>query len=74
MEAKVLLCPIIPRLTPNVLDIAIRKRAVRIPRVLVAKLENTKEGRNNLPVEAVFSPWLNTSLPHQARLTDTKSN
>ena len=43
------------RSTPNVDDMSSRKRAVRIPRVLAAKLEIIKEGRNNLLSEAFLS-------------------
>jgi hypothetical protein len=55
MGAKVLVYPIMPRLTSNVLDIAIRKRVARIPRVPIAKLANIKEGRNNLLAEAALA-------------------
>ncbi len=60
IDARVLLCPIKPRLTPNVLDSSIRKRVVSIGRVLVAKFDNTKEGRNSLLGENAFSRWFNT--------------
>jgi hypothetical protein len=56
IDAKVMACPIMPTLTPNVLDISTRKRAVKIPIVPVAKLAYIKEGRNNLLAEGAFSP------------------
>jgi hypothetical protein len=74
MDAKVLICPIMPRLTPNVLDIEIKKRAVRIPRVLVAKLANIREGMNNPLVEVAFPLWFNIFLLHHGEHADVKSN
>ncbi len=55
MAEAVLLSPIMPGKTLKVLDMSTKKRAVKIPRVLTAKLEITKEARNSLPGEAPFS-------------------
>ncbi len=55
MADAVLLCPIMPGKTPKVLDMSTRNRAVKIPRVLVAKFAMTKEARNSLLGEAPFS-------------------
>ncbi len=55
MAEAVLLCPIMPGKTLKVLDMSTKKRAVKIPSVLTAKLETTKEAKNNLPGEAPFS-------------------
>ena len=55
MDETVLICPIMPRSTPKVIDMSSRKRAARIPRVLVAKFEIIKEGRNNLFDEVSLS-------------------
>jgi hypothetical protein len=49
------------------LDSSSRKRAERIPRVLVAKFANTKEGRNSLLVEAAFSRWFRFPLSHRMK-------
>lgn len=55
IDETVLICPIMPRSTTKVADMSSRKRVARIPRVLVAKFEIIKEGRNSLFGEASLS-------------------